>query len=240
VWGALLVIGLFPFVAPSRRLEIITAWSRTLLKRLGVHLTVKGNPPAGRPVLLVANHISWLDIWLIDSQCVCRFVAKAEVRAWPLIGWLAAKTGTLFIQRERRHQTAALNRDIVAALRAGACVALFPEGTTSDGRMLRRFFTPLLQPAVETGTPVVPVAIRYVDAAGGPDTTPAYVGNMTLMESVLAILAAGRIEAEICFLPAIASAGTNRREAAHAAQAAIAAALCLPAPGTTPETAPDR
>lgn len=237
-WGTLLAAVVFPFATQARREAIIERWSRKLLACLNVRLTVMGAPAARSGVVFVANHISWLDVWLLHSQRACRFVAKAEVAHWPLIGWLAKKAGTLFIRREQRHHTAAINREITVALAQGACIALFPESTTSDGRQLRRFHPSLLQPAADLGAPVIPVALRYVDDAGRPDTTPAYIDQMTLMESLRRVLAAREIRAELRFLPAIATRGRSRREIARAAQAAIAAALSLPDPDRTPETAP--
>jgi len=231
----------FPFVSSARRDGIVRGWSRKVLAILGVRLRVHGAAPApdAPGVVFVSNHISWLDVWLIDSQRACRFVAKSEVRNWPVIGWLAARTGTLFIQRARRHHTAALNRQIDRALREGACVAMFPEGTTTDGRQLKRFFTSLLQPAADAGAPLVPVAIRYLREDGEIDLTPAYIDRMSLAESLRRVLAAREILVELSFLPPIDTRGKSRRDIAHAAEAAIAAALRLPSPGTTPETAPD-
>ncbi|MEO1766916.1 lysophospholipid acyltransferase family protein [Thiobacter aerophilum] len=237
-WGAVLAALVFPFATQARREAIIERWAQALLGRLSVRVTVTGVLAVRKGAVFVANHISWLDVWLLDSQRACRFVAKAEVARWPLIGWLAKKTGTLFIRREQRHHTAAINREIAAALADGACIALFPESTTSDGLRLRRFHPSLLQPAVDLGAPVIPVAIRYVDAAGNPDTTPAYIDQMTLLDSLTRIIKAETVHAELAFLPAISTRGRNRREIARAAQAAIAAALSLPDPDRTPETAP--
>lgn len=229
----------FPWCSPARRDALIRGWSAGLLAVLRVRIRVDGPAPgADVPAVIVANHISWLDIWLIDSQRACRFVAKSEVRGWPLVGWLAHKAGTLFIQRTRRHHTAALNRQIGLALGEGACIAMFPEGTTSDGRQLRRFFTSLLQPAADTGAPLTPVAIRYLTADGAADLTPAYIDDMTLAASLKKILAAREIRAELRFLAPVETRGRTRRDIAHAAQDAIAAALRLPSPGTTPEPAP--
>jgi 1-acyl-sn-glycerol-3-phosphate acyltransferase len=230
---------IFPFCSPRTRDALIRAWSRSVLAILRVRLTVHGPvPAAGAPCVVVANHISWLDVWLIDSQRACHFVAKSEVRDWPVVGWLAQKSGTLFIQRARRHHTAALNQEMIHALGEGACVAVFPEGTTSDGRQLRRFFTSLLQPAADTGAPLIPVAIRYTGRDGEADLTPAFIDDMTLTESLRRVLAAREIRAELSFLPPVDTRGKTRRDIAHAAEHAIAAALRLPSPGTTPETAP--
>lgn len=231
----------FPLSSAARRDVLIRAWSRKLVSLLGIRIRV--NDASGAASLsgavFVANHVSWLDVWLIDSQRACRFVSKSEVRDWPLMGWLAERAGTLFIQRARRHHTAALNQQIMAALGEGACVALFPEGTTSDGRQLKRFFTSLLQPAADAGALLIPVAIRYVRDDGAIDLTPAFIDDMSLGESLRNILAAREIVAELTFLPPIDTRGKTRRDIAHTAQDVIAAALSLPSPGRTPETASD-
>lgn len=232
---------IFPFSSTRLRDTLIRIWSRKLITILRVRVRVEGkaNGANAAGAIFVANHISWLDVWLIDSQRACRFVSKSEVRDWPVMGWLAAKAGTLFIQRARRHHTAALNQQITRALSQGSCVAMFPEGTTSDGRQVRRFFTSLLQPAADAGAPLVPVAIRYVRNNGETDLTPAFIDDMTMVESLRRILRARETIAELTFLPAIDTRGKSRRDIAHAAQEAIAAALNLPSPGRTLETASD-
>lgn len=231
----------FPFCTAATRNALIRAWARKIISILNVHVRVRDALPASIPggTVLVSNHISWLDIWVIDTQRACRFIAKSEVRGWPVIGWLAVKSGTLFIERGRKRHAAMLNHEVAAALASGDCVAIFPEGTTTNGRQLKRFFGSLLQPAADSGAPLVPVAIRYVRDDGELDLTPAYIDDISLLASVRSMLRARRTLAEIAFLPAIDTRGKTRREIAHAAQEAIAASLSLPSPGTTPETAPD-
>ena len=231
---------IFPLCASSQKDGLTQSWSRKLLAILNVRAQARGDGIARHAgAIFVANHISWLDIWLINSQRACRFVSKSEVRDWPLMGWLAAQAGTLFIQRARRHHTATLNQQILAVLEQNACIAMFPEGTTSDGRKLRRFFTSLLQPAADTGAPLVPVAIRYVLKNGEVGLRPAFIDDVSLAESLKKILAAREILAELTYLPSIDTRNKTRRDIAHAAQDAIAATLNLPSPGRTPETAPD-
>jgi 1-acyl-sn-glycerol-3-phosphate acyltransferase len=228
-----------PFSSTRFRDSVIRWWSRKLLSVLQVRVEVKGLPPPDdlRSAVFVANHISWLDIWLIYSIHACRFVAKSEVRSWPFIGWMAEKVGTLFIERKRKRQTASLNEQMVAVLGAGACIAMFPEGTTTDGRQMRRFFGALLQPAAETGAPLIPTAIRYIGPDGQTDLTPAYIDDMSLAESLRRILAKRKIHAELTFLPAIESTGKTRRAIAQAAQEAISTSLNLPVLDRRPETA---
>ena len=159
-------------------------------------------------------------------------MAKSEVRRWPLIGWLSARTGTLFIERGSRRHAARINLAIHDAFAQGDAVAVFPEGTTTRGDELLRFHASLLQPAVDEEALIVPVAIRYADEEGNLELAAAYVGETTLMQSLAQIVRVPRIHAEVRFLPAIESRGRTRRELAQLSHARIAAALKLPAPGS--------
>lgn len=216
---------------------MLRRWSFKLLSILNVRLRVEGAPPpASGAVLVVANHVSWLEIFLLFTVLRMRFVAKAEVRSWPLIGWLCLRTGNLFIERERRQATGRVNQSMTAALKAGDAVGVFPEGTTTDGAWLRHFHASLLQPAVLAGAPVYPVALRYHDGCGEISTAPAYVDDLSFWDSVKNILAAPEIHAVLHFLPPIPSAGRNRRELARLAEEAIAGALSLEVRHRPPET----
>lgn len=227
---------LLPLVGRARRTELIRRWSAGVLAILNVRLIAKGEVPdsSAADVMFVANHISWLDIYLLDAVCPVRFVAKAEVRAWPVIGWLAVKIGTLFIERTRRHDTARAGREVVDALRQGDCVAVFPEGTTSNGTLLRPFHASLLQSAIDSGARLWPVAIRYVHRDGTANLSPAYVDNMSFADSLFRILDEPELEAEITYLEPLPVQGRNRRELAALAEKAIANALNLAAPGRKP------
>lgn len=229
--GGLVQVGLlFPFCGRLRRDRRVGRWSARLLAILGIDVHVIGSPPAaaGRPAVLVANHVSWLDIQLIHSIWQVRFVAKSEVRSWPLIGWLAARTGTLFIERGKNRHAARINQSIHAAFQRGDVIGVFPEGSTSSGLEVTRFHASLLQPAVDEAAQVYPVALRYLDEAGNVDIEASYVGETTLPESFGMILRRRRIRAELSFLPVIDAAGKTRRELAAATQSAIATALNLP------------
>src|SRR6185295_16037591 len=138
-------------------------WNARLLRLLGIALHSSGTPRQGA-TLIVANHVSWLDILAINAVHPCRFVSKADVRHWPLIGWLVACGGTLFIERERKRDALRVVHQVADALRQGQTLAVFPEGTTSDGHGLLPFHANLLQAAVATSTPVQPVALRFSDA----------------------------------------------------------------------------
>jgi 1-acyl-sn-glycerol-3-phosphate acyltransferase len=137
--------------------------------------------------MLAANHISWLDVYALIAVCPARFVAKAEIRSWPLLGWLSRNAGTLFIERTKRSDTARINEHIGNALTTGDRVAIFPEGTTSDGTILRHFHASLLQPAMTVAATLYPVAISYTDTAGKTSKNAPYAG-ISMLKSVLQIL----------------------------------------------------
>lgn len=227
---------LLPLAGPQRRIEMIRDWAARILKILAVDLVVTGHAPglSERGGLFVANHVSWLDIYLLNAARPVRFVSKSEVRDWPVIGWLAEKTGTLFIRRSRRHDTARINSEVTAALKQGDCVALFPEGTTSDGSVLRPFHTSLLQPAIDAGARLWPVAIRYRNRDGSASTAAPYIDDMSFGASLRRILAQPEVVAEMEYLEPLAVQGRSRRELAVLAEAAIASALSLAAPGRAP------
>lgn len=230
---------LFPLVSPASRKALSSAWSAHVLRIFAVKVTRLGTLPKDPGTLLVSNHVSWMDVWLLFAAQPVRFVSKADVRDWPVIGGLATKGGTIFIERTRRHHTGAITRHMLDALRQGDTVTIFPEGTTSDGRYLRPFHTSLLQPAVDHGAWVVPVAIRYLLPDGGIDTAPAYCGEITLWDSVKQILGRRQILAEVQYLAPIAAKGKTRRELARESEALISAALNLPIPHKTPGTPAD-
>ena len=238
VQGVIIAGIVLRFAREPLRSRIIQNWSQKLLNIFGVEYRVLGAMPdlSIRGAVFVANHVSWLDIWLIYALRPVRFISKADVRAWPVVGWLAEKTGTLFIQRERRQHTAAIIKEAEAALAQGDCIGLFPEGTTTDGLRLLPFHASLFQAAVAQQAPIVLIAIRYRLADGGVDTAPAYYGDLSLADSLRAVLARRRIRVEASYLGTLVSAGKTRRELSKAAETAIAKALNLPAPHTTPET----
>lgn len=237
--GMLTVALLFPFYDRERRWRAVQRWSARICARVDLQLRVHGTlPRVDRPILIVANHVSWLDIQAIHSVCRVRFVAKSEVRQWPALGWLAARTGTLFVYRGRRRHATEINRAIHSAFAVGDMIAVFPEGTTTDGRQLLRFHASLLQPAVDEQALVVPLALRYTNAKGEIDVAPSYVGERTLLESVAAVIRARDLRAELLLLPPFETEGRSRRELALLTQSAIASALNLPVSGRAPGTPP--
>jgi len=178
----------------------------------------------------VANHVSWLDILAIDAAQPARFVSKADIRRWPLIGWMVACGGTLFIERERKRDAMRVVHQVAEALQHGDVIAMFPEGTTSGGEGLLPFHANLLQAAVATHVPVQPIALRFSDAVSAVSPAAAYIGDMNLVQSLWMIVRARGLQVRVQRLPALATEGLDRRAISDRVRAEIAAALGL-APG---------
>ena len=243
MWGVTVAGLAFPLLRTAQRDRFIMAWARRLLRVLGVRAQQAPAPRLAGGALLVCNHVSWLDIYLIYAAQRVHFVSKAEVRNWPVAGWLAKKTGTLFIERGRRADTARINVEMRELMQDGAWVAVFPEGTTSDGRGLRRFMPSLLQPAVQLNCPVVPAALRYRTLGGGYTAAPAYIDDISMWRSLKNIVSEPGLIAELHFGEPILPDG-HRRELAAQAEQAVASLLGVspsaPASaGTAPQTPAD-
>lgn len=226
---AITVALLFPHLAPHKKALRVTRWSAQMLRVLGVTLTIRGRVPhlQGAGALIVANHISWLDIHLLHSIVPCRFIAKAEIATWPVFGWLAQKTGTLFMERGRRLAAREMNTHMTQLLNEGACLALFPEGTTTAGDTVLPFRASLLEPVIQAGARLCPVSIRYRNLTGQRTTAPAYYGEMTLMESFWQVARAAPFVAEVHFLPSESGALGDRRTLGSWSETVIRADLDL-------------
>lgn len=226
-----------PQLRGLRRERLISRWSAHILRILNIKLIVSGTAPAADSpaALFVANHISWLDIWAINSIRSVRFVAKSEVRGWPVIGWLSKKAGVIFIERDRRRDTSRVSGAGAEALHKGDCLCVFPEGTTSDGTHIYPFRSGLLQSAVDAGALVWPIALRYPLPNGMPNTAIAYAGDTSMAQSMKAILSHKEIILHLRYAQPIHPDGRGRRALAQQAEAAIASLAHLPvrgAPGT--------
>jgi len=226
VWGVTVAGLVFPLLKPAQHDRFIMAWAQRLLRVLGVREQTTPAPTLPGGALLVCNHVSWLDIYLIYAAQRVHFVSKAEVRTWPVAGWLARKTGTLFIERGRRADTARINTEMRDLMQGGAWVAVFPEGTTSDGRGLRRFMPSLLQPAVHLNCPIVPAALHYRTLAGEYSAAPAYIDQINMWQSLKHIVSEPGLIAELHFGEPILPNG-HRRDLAVLAEAATARLLGL-------------
>lgn len=201
-------------------------WHNRLADILGVHVTVSGYRPMP-PALLVSNHVSWLDIIILGGLTHTAFLSKYEVRRWPVVGWLAARAGTLFIRRGDG-QAGAISEQIAGRLRERGLLTLFPEGTTTDGREVRPFFSRLFAAALETGTDVVPVALRYhVDGAFDP--VAPYTGNQSLVDNLLGLMRRRQTQVHVTFAQPIALRDQSRRQVAEIARKTIIDALAAQA-----------
>jgi 1-acyl-sn-glycerol-3-phosphate acyltransferase len=221
--GIAIILLIFPWVGQSSRNRIKRRWSRTLIALSGARLIVSGQPiddtlrrtgiaPHAPGPLVLANHISWMDIFAINAVMPARFVAKSEIRKWPLLGMLVTGGGTLYIERGRRHAVAALNHAVREHLAAGEIVVVFAEGTTGDGSRVLPFHSNMIAPAIDLGTAVWPVAVRYTEH-GARTRAAAFVDDTSLLKSFGQILVARQLAVEICVLPAIDPRDSPNRHA---------------------------
>lgn len=222
--GALICLFIFPRLDARQRMQCVGWWSQRLLRVLGIAVDAHGTPHAG-PVLLVANHVSWLDILAINAVQPARFVSKADVRHWPLVGYLVACGGTLFIERERKRDALRVVHQVAAALKDGEIVAVFPEGTTSDGHGVLPFHANLLQAAIATAAPVQPIVLRYRDARSAVSAAAAYVGDTSLLQSIWWIACAQDLRVRVELQAVQATHELDRRALAERLRESVACRL---------------
>ncbi len=237
--GVAEVVWRFPRLSLPQRMHRIHRWSCRLTALFGIEVRVIGAPPHLHPprTLLVANHISWMDIFVLNNVTVARFVSKSEVRQWPLIGVLCSHAGTLFIERDKKRDAARINLAMAQALAQGECLAFFPEGSTTDGSIVKPFNSSLFQPAVEAGASVLPCTLRYLTREGSPSAAAAYIDDMSLLASIRTILRARGLVAEVRLHPTLDGSTLDRRALAQASQTAVASGLGYPMPASPCATA---
>jgi len=225
--AAALLPTVYPRVSHDRRRRLLGWWSAKLLRILNVSLVVEGSAPgpAERGAMIAANHVSWVDIFLISSVRPTCFIAKSEVLEWGLAGWIALRAGTLFIRRDQWRDTARVSDIVRAALAEGQCVGLFPEGITTEGDTLLKFHSSLFQPAVANDAHVHPAAIRYERADGSLCREMSFRGERTFMESLRLIIDEPAVVARISFAPHVETSGAHRREVALATRSRVARLL---------------
>jgi 1-acyl-sn-glycerol-3-phosphate acyltransferase len=216
---------IFPFLDRDGRERRIKLWSARLLNVCRVRVATSQDQHAAGAGMFVSNHVSWLDIFVLNSLHPCRFVAKSEIRDWPFLGWLAEQGGTIFIARGRQRDVRKIYAGLVMSVRRGERVAFFPEGTTAPQGTVLPFHANLFEAAIEANAPVHPCAIRYLDQHGNLNRAADFIDEMSFAQSLLLVLRAGNMLAEITYLPRILPEASRRRELAAAAQASIGAAL---------------
>ena len=226
VLHGMLVMTRFPLLSAAGRHERIRWWSVGLLRAVGMTVQLSGVAPRPGATLVVANHVSWLDIAAIHAAAPhARFVSKADVLAWPLLGWLIKNAGTLFIERERKRDAVRVVHAMAEALQAGDTVAVFPEGTTGAGAELLPFHANLLQAAIATATPVQPIVLRFADAAQAYSPAVAYIGETTLLQSVWRVACARGLTAHVQVMPPVGTRHADRRALALHLRDVMAAEL---------------
>jgi len=230
----------FPRLDAAGQDHELRRWARHLLAILDVRVTCLNEPAALPPrSILVANHVSWLDVMTVFAVRPAVFIAKEDIRRWPVIGPLCAQAGALFIERGSRRHARHINGRVAETLAAGRLIAMFPEGTTTDGRSLHPFHRALFQSAVDADAVLHPVGIRYTGPDGAWTDAPAFVGDMSLIESMWRLVSAKGLVAELHFAPAIPARNGHRRDLARLAETAIAGALNLEPPRRKPGSRSD-
>lgn len=230
LYGALIAVIILPWVGPKRRDLLTSHWCRGLLSCLNIRVVVTGTPPDidCQRTMFIANHISWVDIHALNSIRAVRFIAKAEIRGWPIFGWFAQKVNTLFIERTKRHDTGRIVELASESLMAGDNLCFFPEGTTTDGTHVKPFKGSLLQAAINAEARIWPFSIHYPGIDGKPNTQMAYHDEVTLPESIQRVLAQRTPVVELHFSPPIEALGHERRALLALARESILGRLDLP------------
>lgn len=217
----------YPWLTLSIRRRILQNWSASLLSIFDVRIAIEDSDPLHniRNGLIVTNHISWLDVFVLNAVVPMRFVAKSEVRRWPVIGWLCARAQTLFIERGKARSAARINLQLVQLLKCGECLAVFPEGTTTDGASVAHFHSSLLQPAIDANVPLHPIAIRYQNEHGERSDVPAYIDDVSFGASLWRILCGENLQVRLVASPPLAVENTDRRTLTHSAFLSISGSL---------------
>ncbi|ANJ10668.1 MULTISPECIES: lysophospholipid acyltransferase family protein [Streptomyces] len=222
--AVLLLAAVAVVLTPVRRrvpAAVVAHWSRWVVRAAGVRVRVTGAAPPAGGLLLVANHVSWLDIPLLAAVRPARMLAKKEIRHWPVAGALAARGGVLFIERDRLRALPDTVAALALALRTGAAVAAFPEGSTWCGRAHGAYRRAVFQAALDAEVPVQPVRLRYRAREREVSTAAAFVGADTLLASVWRVASARGLTAEVEVCPVVpAGRHPDRRSLAEAAEAA--------------------
>jgi 1-acyl-sn-glycerol-3-phosphate acyltransferase len=228
--GLLSVSIVFPLASLRTRSCMNQHWSRILMRLCGVALRVQGQPKRTGPVLWVANHVSWVDIFVLNSIRPTAFVAKSDIRRWPVLGWLVAGAGTVFIERGHRHAVRAVGHQMKARFNQGEVVGLFPEGTTSSGFDVAPFHSSLFDAAIRAHVDIQPVALRFKHRGERSDYI-AFVGEQNLMQNLWCLLGTTGVVVELVFLPVMSSAHCEEQgrvkiaaAAHHAIRRAVASA----------------
>ncbi|MEN9538722.1 MAG: hypothetical protein RLZZ126_957 [Pseudomonadota bacterium] len=229
LFGLAQMLFMFRSWSEQQRRQAVCIWARGLLRRFGVTCEWRGMPPLNGPLLVVCNHRSWMDILVLHAHFFGRFIAKAELRSWPVLGYMADLAGTLFIERGARRDTLRVVHHMAAALNAGDVLIIFPEGTTSSGPDPLPFHANLFQAAVSARSPVLPVGLLYLEAGTGTlSHAPDFVGDTPGLTSVWRTLCAPPLRAVLRMGQPESVPGSDRRQLAERAHIQVARLLQRP------------
>lgn len=230
LYGGFLGVFIMPSASARQRNWIVSHWSRVLLKMMNIQITIHGTAPSHDLVktMFVGNHISWLDIHVLNSVRAVRFIAKAEIKSWPVFGWLAKQCNTLFIEREQKKDAVRVIEDATMSLKKGDCLCFFPEGTTTDGTELLAFKGSLMQAPINANADVWPFVVHYPNEDTTPNKDMAFAGETTLITSIWRTISLNNPQVSITFLAKISPEGHERRSLTIATRHAIASHLGMP------------
>ena len=211
--GVATVSLIFPLIRSTHKINIMQWWHRRLLAALNIQITTHGDMPQRMVgTLVVANHISWLDIHALNSVVPLRFIAKSEIKHWPIFGYLAKSADVLFIDRDNRKDAVRVAHTTASSLASGDNLCLFPEGTTTDGTAVLPFKSSLIQAALHANATLHPVAIRYPLANGEANILMAYAGDTSLKTSLSQILQQKHPKVELHFLSPVFTADLSEED----------------------------
>lgn len=226
VLGLVAQLALFWWISPQAARRVVALWSQAMLACLGVSLRIPNTTSLNmqQTALVVSNHISWLDILALQASVPVVFVAKSEIKSWPVLGWMVSLAGTCFIDRSRRTALRTVHSTLTTHLQTGQSVCIFPEGTTSNGQQVLPFHAGLMQAAIDAGVPVQPMRLQYSHIAA------AYIDDLTLLTSLGNILLTPHLSVTVQTLPSLGIEGATRQTLGLQAHAAIesAAPISLP------------
>jgi 1-acyl-sn-glycerol-3-phosphate acyltransferase len=222
LYGALQIALLFPALSNCRRNYLARLWSRQLVGLLGIRIDDRVTSKLVADGLLVSNHISLIDIFVINAVLPSSFISKSEVSSWPLIGWMSRNIGTIFIERGSRRAAHRTQENMVTALSTGRRLAIFPEGTTTSGTQVLPFHSALFQSAVDAAVPVHALSLRYYGHEGRPSSATAYIDELSVLDCLLNTLRCRGLGVSLSLAASFPAPHQDRRHLTHHCHQAIA------------------
>lgn len=222
----------FPRLSREKKLREIKIWSQRTLEILGIQVRHESAlthiEQSEVPLMLVANHVSWVDALIIQSIQPSIFVAKSEVKHWPIVGSIATACGVVFVDRGSPSSARRMVDDVSSALHHGYCVAGFPEGTSSEGSSVSLFHANLFEAAINHHIQIQPLAIRYTNpSTGALCLKAAFIGDIGFVQSLHQVIVATGIHAKVHAGEMLSPQGHSRRTLAHLSHKSVSSQLEL-------------